>query len=840
MTPPETVMTRFPMRAQKTFAPEAISVSQARAFTRRTLEGWGAGELVDSASLIVSELVTNAVVHTGTPARLALWLHGNDLRVEVEDRHPSRFLPFTADQAPATAEHGRGLLITTSLSSTWGVEYTSTAKRVWALFSSDSAPRVHQAPPGVHRADRAAHVAVIEVATDGSVTTWNDDATTMFGWTAEEAVGRAYVDLVDPAGGGAPPEDLGVAAGPGSWQGTYTVLCSDGTKAPVFATHRRAVDPDGTIALLVEEEQRALLEPPGPAAPVLTAGSTPGLRDEALVRLGAQEYLALAAERARDAVAADATYVLLAHDFDDDLEVVAVSGLPEGLLGTRLRPGSPGTPDPRNARLPVVVPDLADFAVPVLAGTDLRSLVVAPLIVEGQLVGSMTAAAAVPNGFTDDQAAELQRFADTVGIAADRARLQASERERRGWLSYIADAGDLLAGSLDQDMTMAITGQIVVPRLAQWCAIHLLDERGKPVVQQVWHEDETQVESVRQAVEGLSREQLVGGVHTELGFPATSIPLVARGRRIGFLSMGGPRGAMLGSEFYLVAESIARRAALAIDNARAHGDLQATGKALQESLLPPSVPKAPGFDIGVVYEPAGEDATVGGDFYDVFPVGRGTWWFVIGDVCGTGAQAAAVTGLARHTIQALARAGFPVAATLERLNTAILDEGPRGRFLTLLCGSLQLEGGQVRLDLVNAGHPLPFVVGADGSVRELGTPQTLLGVVDHVAYVAESHVLARDDLLVGVTDGVLERRDGNRFLGAEAAFAEELAHTGHLAAQAVAERVRRLVADFADAPQRDDMAVLAIRVEQGARKTPPEAATAQQRAEASPVPVGKV
>src|SRR6478672_4625916 len=828
-------MTRFPMRAHRTFAPDAISVSQARAFTRRTLEGWGAGELVDSASLIVSELVTNAVVHTGTPARLALWLQGHDLRVEVEDQHPSRFLPFTADQAPATAEHGRGLLITTSLSSTWGVEYTPTAKRVWALFSGDGVPHVREAPPGLHRSDRAAHVAVVEIATDGTVTTWNTDAATMFGWTAEEAVGRAYVDLVDPAGGSPPPEDLGVPAGPGSWQGTYTVLCSDGTGAPVFATHRRAVDPDGTIALLVAEEQRALLEPPAPAAPTLAAGSTsPGLRDEALVRLGAQEYLALAAERARDPVAADATYVLLAHDFDDDLEVVAVSGLPEGLLGTRLRPGSPGTPDPRNTRLPVVVPDLADFDVPVLAGTELRSLVVVPLIVEGQLVGSMAAASAVPNGFTDDQAAELQRFADTVALTADRARLQASERERRGWLSYIADAGDLLAGSLDQDMTMAITGQIVVPRLAQWCAIHLLDERGKPVLQQVWHEDEKELQAVREAVAGLAREELAEPYPAGPRYSATSIPLVARGRQIGYLTVGGSRGSMLRSEFFLVAESIARRAALAIDNARAHGDLQAAGKALQESLLPPYVPKAPGFDIGVVYEPAGDDAAVGGDFYDLFPVGSGTWWFVIGDVCGTGAQAAAVTGLARHTIQALARAGFPVAATLERLNTAILDEGPRARFLTLLCGALHLEGGQVRLDLVNAGHPPPFLVSPDGGVQEIGTPQTLLGVVEHVVYVAESHVLARDDLLVGVTDGVLERRNGDRMLG-EGPFPEELAQTAHLPAQAVAERISRLVADFTEAPQHDDVAIMAIRVQQGARRRPegaPATAAAVVRAEA--------
>jgi serine phosphatase RsbU (regulator of sigma subunit) len=291
--------------------------------------------------------------------------------------------------------------------------------------------------------------------------------------------------------------------------------------------------------------------------------------------------------------------------------------------------------------------------------------------------------------------------------------------------------------------------------------------------------------------------------------------LVARGKEIGFLTIGRPAGKLLPSEFYLVAESIARRAALAIDNARAHGDLQAAGRALQESLLPPSLPTAPGFDIGVVYEPAGEDTAAGGDFYDLFPVGKGTWCFVVGDVCGTGAEAAAVTGLARHTIQALARAGLPIAATLERLNTAILDEGARSRFLTLVCGTLHLEGGRVQLDLVNAGHPPPFLVDPEGRVREIGTPQTLLGVVDHVAYVSERHALGRGDLLVAVTDGVLERRDGDRMLGEEA-FADELARTAHLPAQAVAERIRRLVAEFTDAPQHDDMAIMAIRVQTGA------------------------
>jgi serine phosphatase RsbU (regulator of sigma subunit) len=295
----------------------------------------------------------------------------------------------------------------------------------------------------------------------------------------------------------------------------------------------------------------------------------------------------------------------------------------------------------------------------------------------------------------------------------------------------------------------------------------------------------------------------------------TNIPLVARGRQIGLMVIGRPNGQPLRGEFFLVAESIARRAALAIDNARAHGNLQAVGRALQESLLPPSVPTAPGLDIGVVYEPAGIDAVVGGDFYDLFPVGHETWCFVVGDVCGTGAEAAAVTGLARHTLRALVCAGFPVPAALERLNTAILDEGARGRFLTLTCGVLQLRRGEVHLSLVNAGHPPPFLVKGSGDVRELGRPQALLGAIDTVAYAAEDHVLSRGDLIVALTDGVLERRDGDHMLG-EGVLAEELPLMAQLPAQAVVDRIRRLVLEFSATPQQDDMAIMAIRVQMGA------------------------
>ncbi len=551
-------------------------------------------------------------------------------------------------------------------------------------------------------------------------------------------------------------------------------------------------------------------EPPSRPGP--RAAGQLGLRDEAVNRLGLDDFLGLAVERARDALAADAAYLMVTRDFDLQYEVRAVSGLPDSLRGTRWDNHAPGLPDARNPHLPVLIADIATTPVPLLAGTELRSLVAVPVTVDGRVTGVLGAATERGGGFGEDEAGLLQRIADTMGAAAERARLQVSERERRGWLSFVAEAGDLLAGSLDQRMTMAITSQIVVPQLADWCAIYLDDERGTPVLQHVWHHDERMHQTLRTALEETPVARLAGNDDLSVLGEVHSIALVARGQRIGELVLGSETGQPRSAEVRLVTESVVRRAALAIDNSRAHGDLQAVGAALQRSLLPPSIPDVPTLDVGVVYEAAGAGSTVGGDFYDLFGVGGGRWCFVVGDVCGTGAEAAAVTGLARHTIRALALAGFPTADILERLNSAILDEGERSRFLTLVCGTLEpAPGGRFLMNLVCAGHPPPFLARVDGGVAQVGRPQSLLGVVRDVTYAAERHLLDRGDLLVTVTDGVLERRDGARMLE-ETGLADALQQLGRIPAQAVADRIRALVLDFAPSPQMDDMAILAIRL----------------------------
>ncbi|HSJ19190.1 MAG TPA: SpoIIE family protein phosphatase [Nocardioidaceae bacterium] len=816
------------MHIQGTFAPEGRSVSEARRFVRGALEGWGAGDLADEAVLAASELVTNAVVHAGTPVRVVLELDAGGLRLEVEDLHPHRTLPLGLEGPPDESEHGRGLLIAATLATSWGVDYTAGAKRIWLRFeragatveATATAAAVTGASDGDWRggAEPAeADVAVVELDAEGAVRSWNHDAVRMFGWRPEDVLGRPWLDLAEPFDGAATTR---AGSGVPSWteprrQGLCTVRTKGGLPVQAFESRLSGPPGEGAVVLLVPAARRALLEWPESRRRMAAAPERHdplGLREDALERLGFQAYLDLVVERARDQLGGHAAYLLLVRDLDADYEVSTVSGLDSGIRGSHLEPGTPGTPPVRNPHLPTTLTDVAEGDVPWLAGEEVRSLLVAPVVMEQRVIGALGVTSDRAAGFDDEQAVHLQRLGAAVASAADRARLRTSERERRGWLGFLAEAGVLLGGSLDQEMTMAITGQIVVPRLATWCAVYLDDSRGESVLQQVWHRDEQATGALREALVRSGSQGVAESPDERLGGDVLDLPLTARGRRFGVLTLGRTQQGPLYGEALVVAEAITRRAALAIDNAHVHGELQAVGEALQRGLLPARIPASETFEVGVVYEAAGERALAGGDFYDIFPVGSGRWCFAVGDVCGTGAEAAAVTGLARHTVRALALTGFPVAATLERLNTAILDEGERARFLTLVCGTLEpAGGGRLRLTLVSAGHPPPFVVRRGGLVERVGRPQSLLGVWDDVTFVADEHVLERGDLLVAVTDGVLERREGLRMLGEEGLEAD-LAQVVGLPAQAVADRIRRLVSGFASTAPADDMAVLAIRV----------------------------
>src|SRR5262249_51166734 len=150
---------------------------------------------------------------------------------------------------------------------------------------------------------------------------------------------------------------------------------------------------------------------------------------------------------------------------------------------------------------------------------------------------------------------------------------------------------------------------------------------------------------------------------------------------------------------------------------------------LQASLLPAMLPEIPRVDIAVRYWAAGEGTSVGGDFYDAFAIDEDRWAAVIGDVCGTGPAAAALTGLARHTIRASAWHGATPGEVLSNLNNAVLQCGQRTFCTALYCELVPHDEG-VRFRVAVGGHPLPLRREPHGKCETFGEPGTLLGLIE--------------------------------------------------------------------------------------------------------------
>ncbi len=482
-------------------------------------------------------------------------------------------------------------------------------------------------------------------------------------------------------------------------------------------------------------------------------------------------------------------------------------------------------------------PWVAGGADPTATALRARSLAAAPLESQGRLTGVVVAVSSVPGRFDEADGARLGRLADEMSLSLEKARVGELERSWRGWLSFVAEASDLLAGTLDQERTMALVAQLVVPRLATWCAVYTVAEAEPDRLAYVWHADENRADGLRDLLEHAGAALPTDGpgpwnglatapeeVRAAAGATAAdhvyAFPLIARGRRIGTIVIGRPSGDRFPRSAIELAEELSRRAALAVDNARLFSAQTAMSSALQRSLLPPGIPEIPGLEVAVVYEPAGEGSEVGGDFYDVFetgprpggPASASRWRFAIGDVCGTGPEAAAVTGLARHALRILAAEDMSVPDVLARLNRLILGEGERGRLLTLLHGEIAARRRDgVRIRLASAGHPLPLVLAPDGSVREAASAQPLLGVFDGVDFHTDVVDLRRGEVLLCVTDGVTERRADGRLLGDGDGLERLLAGCTGLSAGAVAARIQRAVRDFGPEPSNDDIALIVLR-----------------------------
>ncbi|HVF19538.1 MAG TPA: SpoIIE family protein phosphatase [Mycobacteriales bacterium] len=428
-----------------------------------------------------------------------------------------------------------------------------------------------------------------------------------------------------------------------------------------------------------------------------------------------------------------------------------------------------------------------------------------------------------------------QLAADRLALAVAGTRLKEADQRRRGWLGFLAEASELLAGSLDERLTLSLVAQLVLPTLADWSAVYLLDERGEPRLAAVGHVDERHAADLRERLEGLVGDEISAAVSSAVlssgptaltvapshlpvvGRTTTSaqhseivVPLSARGRTLGALVLARPVGPRHTAEERSLAEDLSRRAALAVDNARLYGDRAAVARALQAWLLPAELPTPPGIEFAARYLAAGEGNEVGGDFYDVFPLGDDGWGLAVGDVCGKGAEAAAVTGLVRDVIRLLVREGHVVSEVLQRLNRAILEQGDRGRFCTVAAGRVDREGDDVVLRVCSAGHPLPVLMRSSGDLEFLGRAGTLVGVTESFEVHEHTVQLGPGDAVVFYTDGVTERRTATRMFG-ELRLLDTLALSAGRSAAGIAADLERAVDQYTAEPLRDDLAILVVR-----------------------------
>jgi serine phosphatase RsbU (regulator of sigma subunit) len=420
----------------------------------------------------------------------------------------------------------------------------------------------------------------------------------------------------------------------------------------------------------------------------------------------------------------------------------------------------------------------------------------------------------------------------------DRGRARRAEAaEKRS--TFLAEASPLLDASLDLRATLDSIASLSVPNLADVCLVDVVDgsevrrvaasaadpelHRLLTALPATYEVDVGGDDPVARVVRTRRSEIVVtdaarvfGGGRVLGGHVPRSamlVPLRARGRAIGVLAL-----ATLDAHRHFqpgeleLAEELAHRAALALDNALLYQRQSTLARVLQESLLPERLPDVEGLDLGAAFRPAGDGAVIGGDFYDAFPGADGAVTLAIGDVTGKGAAAASLTSQTRHTLRTAAMYEPRPRAILDTLNrTLVAARTTRGKYCTVALCRLDVADGRASATVSCAGHPLPLVLRRAGAVEPLGLPGTILGFVEDPLIHEVDTTLEPGDAVVLYTDGITEARTRSGLLGDER-FASILHGCIGLSASAIAARVEQAVVASQQGDTRDDVAIAVARV----------------------------
>jgi PAS domain S-box-containing protein len=684
--------------------------------------------------------------------------------------------------------------------------------------------------------------AILTKDADGVITSWNHGAERIYGYSAEEAIGQPISILIPPHRSGEEREILRrVFAGERIEHYETERVTKHGETVIISLTVSAVRDESGevvaasVIARDITERRRSLDQ----------AARLHRLTSLLSKELSAERAIAVLLAEAVPALGATAGAVGLLDAESHEIEVARAVGYAEGVIEPFRRfPASADLPmaEAIRRREPVFIPNRAELETryPLLAGRlEPGSLTVVPIVVGPDTLGALALSFGENHDFTPAEQAFTFATAQQAAYAIERTRLFEGEQRARQSLSFLASASEVLAESLDVEETLDRLASLAVPRIADWCVVALLEDSGELRNVALAHADPSMVELARSVErdyppdpdaptgaaavvrtgepelhEEITPEMLTAAARDEahldvlqrLGLAsAMTVPLRARGRTLGALTLVAAESRRRFEQADMeLAMDLARRAAMAVDNASAYRRERDAAVTLQRALLPREMPEVAGIDIASRYRPAEAAIEVGGDWFDVVADQQGRLTITVGDVAGHGAHSASVMGQLRVVLRAYAADDLSPAENLERLNR-LLIEFAEPEMATIF--QLRLDPVSRAFRFVRAGHPPALIRSRDCKVEELaGSPSPPVGVFADASYADEGGVLNPGDTLLLYTDGLVERRGEGINVG--------IATLAKLFAEAPGAAEPCLDSILAGMPEGedDDVAVLSLRL----------------------------
>jgi PAS domain S-box-containing protein len=426
-----------------------------------------------------------------------------------------------------------------------------------------------------------------------------------------------------------------------------------------------------------------------------------------------------------------------------------------------------------------------------------------------------------------------------VSVIEDVTEAKEAELHQR----FLAEAGEALASSLDYEETLQLVARLTVPDLADWCVVDVLDAAGRPHLVAVAHVDPEKIAFARDLRRryppdpsddrGFYRvvrtgepelypeipeallEQTVSDPEQlaairDIGMRSVMIvPMAVAGRTIGVISfISAESGRSFDQADLALAGELARRAAVAVENARLYTERAQAALTLQQTLLPERLPEIAGWQLASSYAAGDTTTDVGGDFYDVIALDGGLM-AIVGDVTGKGVGAAALTSLARYTLATAARFDPSPPAVVALLNEVLVARAEL-LLLTVACAHFVPTPSGAVMHLTGAGHPSPVLVRAGQQPTTIGAPGLLLGMSAHAHWEETIVELAPGDSVLFYTDGVTDTPSATERFGEERLL--DAVSGAPVDPAAMIERVQSAVRAFQVGDVVDDRAMLALQL----------------------------